>query len=64
MNIGDVVLHTTKSLYVLVQGFAVPLGDHMQIACLARSYMATREGTNKLVAQIGPRGDGVYRRMH
>ena len=64
MKIGDVVLHMAESLYVPAQAFAVPLRDHMQIACLARSYVATREGTNKLVAQIGPIGDGVYRQMH
>ena len=64
MNIGDAVLHTVESLYVLAQVFAIPLGDHMQIACLPRSYVAACEGTNKLVAQVGPRGNGIYRQMH
>ena len=64
MNIGDVVLHAAESLYVLAQAFAVPLGDHMQIACLARTYVAVCKGTNKLVAQIRPRRNGIYREVH
>ena len=64
MKIGDVVLHMAESLYVLVQGFAVSLRDHVQVTCLSRSYVAACEGTNKLVAQVRPRSNRIYRQMH
>ena len=64
MNIWAVVLHTAESLYVLTHGLAILPGDDMQVTCLARSLVASGKGANKLVAQIRPGRDGIYRQVH
>ena len=50
MNIGDVVVHTAKPLYVLAEGLAISLGDHMQVTLLTRELVATLVGTHELMA--------------
>ena len=64
MNIGDVVLHPTESLDLLVQGLPFLLGNDMQITGLAMSLVASREGANELMAQIRPGRNGIRRQVH
>ena len=58
------MLHTAESLNVLAQGLSFLLGEQMKITLLAMRLVSACEGTDKLMAQISPRGYGVVRQVH
>ena len=64
VNIWDVVLYTAESLNVLAQGLSFLLGEQMKIALLSMGLVAACEGTDKLMAQIRPRRDGIHWHVH
>ena len=64
MNVRDIVLDAAEPLDILAQGLALLLRDDMQITLLARSLMAASEGTDKLMAQVGPRIDRILGQVH
>ena len=64
VDVWDVMLHTTESLDVLAQGLSFLLGEQMKITLLAMRLVSACEGTDKLMAQISPRGYGVVWQVH
>ena len=64
VDVWDVVLHTTESLNVLAQGLSFLLGEQMKITLLAMRLVSAGKRTDKLIAQISPRGYGVVRQVH
>src|SRR3954464_10584669 len=64
VDVGDVALYAAEALDVLAQGFSFLLGQNVEIALLAVGFVAAREGANKLMAKICPRGNGAFRQVH
>src|SRR4051812_2247771 len=56
VDVGDVAMYTAEALDVPAQGFSFLLGQNVEIALLAVGLVAAREGANKLMAKICPRG--------
>ena len=64
VNIRDIVLYSAKPLNVHAETLAPLLGNDMQVACLAMGLVTSSKGAHKLMAQIRPGGNGVYRQVH
>ena len=64
VNIRDIVLYPAEPLYILAQTLASLLGNDMQVACLAMGLVTSSKGAHKLMAQIRPGGNRVYRQVH
>ena len=64
VNIRDIVLYLAEPLYILVQTLASLLGSDMQVACFAMGLVTSSKGAHKLMAQIRPGGNRVYRQVH
>ena len=64
VDIWDVALHLAESLNVFAQGLSFLLGEQVKITLLAMRLVSASKGTDKLMAQISPRGYGVVRQVH
>ena len=64
VNIRDIVLYPAEPLYILAQTLTSLLGNDMQVACLAMGLVTPSIGAHKLMAQIRPGGNRVYRQVH
>src|SRR4051812_9906122 len=64
VDVWDVVVYTAESLDELAQRFSLLLDEQVKVARLAMGFVAAREGANKLMAQVCPRGYGVVRQVH
>ena len=64
VNIRDIVLYPAGPQYILAETLASLLGNDMQVACLAMGLVTSSKGAHKLMAQIRPGGNRVYRQVH
>ena len=64
VNIRDIVLYLAEPLYILAQTLTSLLGNDVQVACLAMGLVTSNKGAHKLMAQIRPGGNRVYRQVH
>ena len=64
VNIRDIVLYPAETLYILAETLASLLGNDVQVARLAMGLVASSKGAHKLMAQIRPGGNRVYRQVH
>ena len=64
VNIRDIILYPAEPLYILAETLASLLGNDVQVARLAMGLVASSKGAHKLMAQIRPGGNRVYRQVH
>jgi hypothetical protein len=64
VDVWNVPVHPAEPLHVGPQTLSFLLWKELQIAGPPWFLMAAREGANKLMAQVSPGRDGVFRQVH